>query len=290
VIIAVINNKGGTGKTTTSVSLGAAFAELGYNVLVVDMDPQSSASIYLGATSGTLFPSVSNIIFDGMRVKSAIRRSSTPGMDFLTADPSLYEIDSVLADELGRENRLRAALDAVGDDYDFIICDCPPSFSLISVNVLVAADAYILPVTPDYLALEDVSRMIDMVEKLRDNMAVAIDAELLGIVVTMAPTGRPLFSSEARLARDNIRELRDYYQDDVCSTEIRMDVKLAESPAYGATIFGTAPSSRGAKEYRALAEELIQRCGILKLRAESRRMARLRRQARGAISSIHLKE
>lgn len=288
-IIAVINNKGGTGKTTTSVNLGAALAELGYNVLVVDTDPQSSASIHLGATPDTLLPSVSNVIFDGMRVKSAIRTSSTPGMHFLTADPSLYEIDRVLADELGRDNRLRAALDAVDDDYDFIICDCPPSFSLISVNALVAADAYILPVTPDYLALEDVTRMIEMVEKLRENMTVAIDAELLGIVVTMTPTGRPLFSSEARLARDNIRELRSYYQDDVCSTEIRMDVKLAESPAYGATVFGTAPSSRGAKEYRALAGELIQRCGILKLRAESRRIARLRRQARGATRPIHLK-
>jgi len=275
VIIAVMNNKGGTGKTTTAVNLGAAFAELGHRVLVVDLDPQASASIYLGATSGTLLPSVSNVLFDGMSIKSAIRTSSTPNLHLLTADPELYNTDLILSDLPGRESHLKAALEAVEADYDFIICDCPPSFSMVSVNALVAADAYIVPVTPDYLALGDVNSMMGVVEEIRKNMGSA--AELLGIVLTMTPTGSTVFRSKTRIARNNIRDLRKNYGENVFSTEIRTDTKLAEAPAYGTTIFGTAPSSRGAKEYKALAEELIQRCGILKLKAESRRIARLQK-------------
>lgn len=277
-IIAVINNKGGTGKTTTSVNLGAAFAELGYNVLLVDLDPQASASISLGATFATLSPSVSNVLFDDLWIKSAIRSTQMPGLSLLTADVELYNRDLNLANVSGRENRLRVVLDTVADQYDFIVCDCPPSFSMVSISALVAADAYVVPVTPDYLALQDLACITGMVEELRSSMS--IDAELLGIVVTKTPNARSFLNSRARLARENISELRKRYEDDVFTTEIATDRKLAEAPAYGSTVFGNAKSSRGAKQYLALAEELTQRCGILKLKAESRRLARMRRKER----------
>lgn len=275
-VITVINNKGGTGKTTTTVSLAGAFAKLGYHSLVIDLDPQASASISLGATSATLSPSISNVFFDEMSIKSAIRSSATPGVDLLTADEELYNTDVVFADASGREHLLRTAIDLVEDNYDFIICDCPPSFSMISINALVAADAYIVPVTPDYLALEDLNCIMGMVDQLKEN--VTIDAELLGILVTKTPHIHSIINPRARVAKNNIGQLRKCYSDDVFSVEIDTDVKLAEAPAYGTTVFSTAPSSRGAKQYMAAATELVKRCGVLKLQAESKRIARMRSQ------------
>jgi len=268
-IIAVINNKGGTGKTTTSVNLAGAFASLGYDILVVDLDPQASASISLGSTMNMLLPSVANVLFDGIQTESAIRKTSTPGIDLLTADPELIHTDLTVADVPGRDGLLKSALSEVREDYDFIICDCPPSFSMVSVNALVAADAYVIPVTPDYLALEDLGCMMGIVNDLRNKTD--IGAELLGIVVTMTPNIPSFLSSNARLARNNIGELRHHFGDDVFTTEIKMDSKLADAPAYGTTVFGAAPSSQGAKQYMALAEELIERHRIIKRKTRERR-------------------
>jgi len=282
-IIAVINNKGGTGKTTTAVNLGGAFAKLGYNALVVDLDPQASASLFLGTNSNESSPSMSKVLFNDVSIKSAVRSSSMPGLDFMTADPELYNADLIWSDVSGRERKLTTALESIKVDYDFILCDCPPSFSTISVNALVAADAYIIPVTPDYLVLEDLSCMIGLVEELRDNMP--IEVELLGIVLTMTPTTSPLLSSKARLARSNIDILRKHFDENVVSTEIKMNTKLAEAPAHGTTVFGSARSSQAAKQYLKLAEELIQRCGMLTLKATSRRTAKLKGQERNELGA-----
>jgi chromosome partitioning protein len=268
-IIAVINNKGGTGKTTTSVNLAGALAELGHRTLVIDLDPQASASISLGATPTTLVPSVSSVLFDGMRMKSAIRRSPNPKVDFVTSDMELIHSDVMLADLPGREGQLRDALKGVDEDYDFILCDCPPYFSMVSVNAMVAADAFVIPVTADYLTLSDLGRMLDVVEELRQNMS--IEAELLGIILTMTPKRPPFLSSSVSRVWSSIRELHKHYGDDVFATHIDRDPKLASAPAYGNTIFGTAHSSRGAKQYLTLARELLDRCSALKLNGNGRR-------------------
>ena len=270
-IIAVINNKGGTGKTTTSVNLAGALTELGYRTLVIDLDPQASASLSLGASPTSLAPSVCSVLFDGMGMKSAIRRSPTPRMDFVTADIELIHCDVMLADLPGREKQLTEALKGVKEDYDFILCDCPPYFSMVSVNALVAADAFVIPVTADYLTLSDLGRMMDIVKELRQNMS--IDAELLGIILTMTPKRPPFLASSVSRVWNNIRELHRHYGDDVFATHIDRDPKLASAPVYGKTVFGTALSSRGAKQYLTLARELIDRCDILKLRGNGRRPA-----------------
>ena len=274
-IVAVINNKGGTGKTTTSVNLAGAFAELGYSVLLVDLDPQASASIFLGATLRTLEPSVASVLFRGLAVESAIRKTATAGVDLLTADKELIHADMMLSDTEGREGLLDAALEAVRQDYDFIVCDCPPSFSVMSVNALVAAEAYIIPVTPDYLVMEDLSCIMGMVEDLRRR--VELKTELMGILVTMAPTTSTLFSSGARTAKSNIDDLRRCFGRDVLVTQIGVDRRLAEAPAYGSTVFGTARSCRGAKQHMQLAEELIQRHPIVRRKALARRGLQLGR-------------
>ncbi len=251
--IAIINNKGGTGKTTTCVNLSAAFANLGYQVLLVDLDSQASASLSLGVEYDNLSPSAADVLFDEMSVKSAIRPSSAERLDLLTGGMELADSDLILADVPGWENRLTGCLEPVRQNYDFIFIDCPPSLSMLSINALVAADGYIVPVTTEYLALEGLVSLMRAVEEVKYGME--IDPRLLGIVLTMV-------NPSLKSTREITRLVQEHYGQDVFKTEIRRNVRLSEAPSYGRSIFHYDPRSCGAMDYTRLADEVIERCGI----------------------------
>lgn len=252
-IISVINNKGGTGKTTTCVNLSAALAHSGYRILLVDMDSQASASLSLGIHRGKLSPSTAEVLFGKIGVKEAIRPSTMPRVDLLTGDMALANADLSLADVPGRERRLTESLASVKRDYDFIICDCAPSLSMLAVNALVAADRYMVTVTPEYLALEGLVSLMKAVEILKTGMN--IPTKMLGILFTLVNPG-------LKISKSIMGIVREHYGKEVFITEIRRDVKLTESPSFSRSIFEHAPKSRGAEAYAGLAEEVVARCGM----------------------------
>lgn len=252
-IISIINNKGGTGKTTTCINLAAALARSGHRILVVDMDCQASASLSLGIGQGELAPSSAGVLFGKIHMAEAIRATTIPEVDLVTGDMALANTDLVLANVPGRERRLADSLAPFLNSYDFILCDCAPSLSMLAVNALVAADGYVVPVTPEYLALEGLVSLMKAVTKLRNGMNIQTD--LLGILFTLVNPG-------LKISRKIIHLVREHYGEEVFKTEIRRDVKLTESPSFSRSIFEYAPGSRGATAYAELAEELVKRCGI----------------------------
>lgn len=249
-IIAIINNKGGTGKTTTCIHLAAALGARKKRVLVADLDPQASASMALGLEWRALSPSWVDVLFDDLPPADAVRRGVLPGVDLLPAEMELASFDLAMADAEDRERRIRDRMAPLSSEYDLILCDCPPAMSLLSVNALTAADGFIVPVTPEYLALEGLVSLMDAVDRMR--AGIGLGAEFIGIVFTMA--GRSLKSG-----RDIMALVREHYGPLVFDTEIPRNIKLVEAPAFGESVFDTAPKSAGANAYRALAEEFSAR-------------------------------
>ncbi len=250
-IITVINNKGGTGKTTTSINLSAALAKAGSNILVVDMDSQASASLSLGISKSDLSPSTADVLFKKKEITEVIRSTAVTGLDIVTGEMALANTDLILANAAGREQRLSQGLMPVQDQYDFIICDCAPSLSMLAVNALWAADRYLVPVAPEYLALEGLVSLMKAVTQMKTGMN--IHAQLLGILFTMV-------NPRLKISRNIIQLVRQHYGKEVFNSQIRRDVKLAESPSFSLSIFEYAPKSRGAMSYAALADEVLKRC------------------------------
>jgi len=251
-IIIIVNNKGGTGKTTTTVNLSAALANSGYRVLMIDLDSQSSASVSLGIPWNKLAPSIADVLYKKIAVHQAIRRSIMPGLDIITSDIELANCDIILSEVVGRENRLKECLDAVTPYYDFVLCDCPPSISLLSVTALVAADQFIVPVTPEYLALEGLISWMNVVKRVEKGIGTR--TKLMGILLTLV---NPNLGDTKKIS--NL--IRDHYGKSVFETEILKDGLLTQAPSQGKSILEYAPSSSGAKTYSNLANEVIQRAG-----------------------------
>ena len=250
-IIALVNNKGGVGKTTSAVNLAAGLIAAGKKkVLLVDLDAQGSASLSLGLTRADLLPGSAEVILDGHPIREAIRPTSVKGLDILPGSMALASADLSLSVVKGREVVLKNALTPIRGDYDFTVLDCPPSLGLLTVNALTAADFFIVPVTPDYLSLEGLVNLLDAVERIKKGIGKA--AGLLGILLTLA-------DYRLNVTEEIGQMIRGYYGRLVFKAEIRGNVRLKEAPSFGKTIFDYDNGSAGAEAYRQLTKEVLKR-------------------------------
>ena len=249
--VAVVNNKGGVGKTTSAVNLAAGIAAGKRRILLADLDAQGSASLSLGLTRADLTPGTAEVILDGLPIRDAIRPSSIKGLDILPGSMTLASADLALSVVKGREVVLKNALTPILGDYDFAVLDCPPSLGLLTVNALIAADFFIIPLTPDYLSLEGLVNFLDAVEKIRTGIGGKVAAPL-GILLTLA-------DYRLNVTEEIGRMIRGHYGRLVFKTEIRGNVRLKEAPSFGKSIFDYDNGSAGAEAYRELTKEVLHR-------------------------------
>lgn len=258
-ILAVLNNKGGVGKTTTAVNLAAGLARRGQRTLLVDLDGQGSAALSLGIPRDHLDPGTAALLLEDAPLVAVTRPTAVPGLEVIAGSLSLADADMALADVEGREHRLRDALAGAGrgpDAYPHVILDCPPGLGIVTVNALVAADRFLVPVHLEYLALEGLVGLLQAVEQVEQGIGSpeTPTAQLLGIVLTRV-------DYRAKAAQGIAELLREHYADQVFATEVKLNTRLAEAPGFGQTIYEYAPTSSGAVAYNQLTAEYLRRTG-----------------------------
>jgi chromosome partitioning protein len=250
-VLAFANQKGGVGKTTTVISLGAAMTEQGSRVLLVDMDPQGSLGVGLGLEPHELETTIYNLLMqDGSHPDDVIVESGIAGLHVLPANIDLAAAELALVQEVAREQALRRVIDRVRYRYDFILIDCPPSLGLLTVNGLTAADSVIVPLECEYFALRGMSLLMDTIDKVRNRLNPELALE--GIVAT-------IFDGRTLHAREVLDRVRDAFGDMVFKTTINKTIRFAEAPVVGESILTYAPRSKGSDAYRDLAREVLSR-------------------------------
>lgn len=248
-IIAITNQKGGVGKTTTSVNLSACLAYLGKKVLLIDIDPQGNATSGIGINKGETQHCVYDVLIDDESLENVIQQTKVENLDAVPATISLAGAEVELVSTISREVRLKHAIENVKEKYDYIIIDCPPSLGLLTINALTASDAVIIPVQCEFYALEGLSQLLSTVRLVQKhlNQELYID----GVVLTM-------LDARTNLGIQVIEEVKKYFQDKVFKSIIPRNVRLSEAPSHGEPIIIYDPKSRGAEIYLELAREVIK--------------------------------
>jgi chromosome partitioning protein len=245
--MAIANQKGGVGKTTTAVNLGACLATLGYRVLVCDLDPQGNASTGLGLNPSNLSASMYDVILNDLPIEDCIEPSSVRNLFVAPASLDLAGAEIELVPAFSRELRLKRALEAVHDQFDFVLIDCPPSLGLLTVNGLAAATEVVVPIQCEYYALEGVGQLLRNVSLVQRNLNPTLEVSAVILV---------MYDARTKLSEQVVLEVRKHFGDTVCRHIVPRTVRLSEAPSFGQPIIAFDPSSRGAIAYRELAKEI----------------------------------
>ena len=253
-IFCIANQKGGVGKTTTTINLGAGLSRIGQRVLVVDLDPQGNATMGSGVDKRALELSVYDVLLENASIAEARQRSEKAGYDVLGANRELAgaEVELVKLDR--RDRRLKRALDAVRDDYDFVLVDCPPSLSLLTLNGLCSAHGVVVPMQCEYFALEGLSDLVNTIKQVHANLNP--DLQIIGLL-------RVMFDARITLQQQVSEQLKTHFGEKVFNTVIPRNVRLAEAPSYGLPGVVFDPASKGAQAYVEFATEMVQRLATL---------------------------
>lgn len=247
-VIAICNQKGGTGKTTTSVNLSVYLAMDGHRVLLIDSDPQGNSTSGLGVDKNSLEKSLYSVLMSGLEIKEAIQDTGIENLKLIPSNIDLIGAEVELIDEPDREKRLRHALEKVESEFDFVIIDCPPSLGIITLNALVAATSVLIPVQCEYYALEGLGQLTKTINLIKENLNPELKIE--GVLLTMA-------DFRTNLTTEVINETKNFFQDKVFETIIPRSIRLSEAPGFGKSIFQYDKNSIGAQKYDALAKEVL---------------------------------
>ena len=249
-VIAVANQKGGVGKTTTAINLSASLAANDLRILLIDSDPQGNATTGLGVSKTDGRPTLYQVLLGEQDLNSAIVSTAFEGLDIIPSDKNLVAANLELIDLDNRESRLRDRLAQARDHYHYVLIDCPPALDLLTVNAMVAADSVLIPIQCEFFALEGISQLMDTIERVRSSFGTTLDVE--GVLLTM-------YDDRMNLTRQVEQDLREFFEQGVFRTVIPRSVRLAEAPSFGKPILAYDVRSRGAESYIQLAKEILAR-------------------------------
>jgi chromosome partitioning protein len=262
-IIAITNQKGGVGKTTTAINLGASFGVLEYKTLIVDADPQANATSGVGFDPREVESSIYDCLINEADPRDVVIETENPNLDLIPAHIDLVGAELELINESNREHRLKMALEKIKDDYDFIIIDCSPSLGLITVNALTAADSVLVPVQCEYFALEGLGKLLNTIKIVQSRLNKELDME--GIVLTM-------YDTRLRLANQVVDEVKTHFQDLVFNTIIHRNTRLGEAPSFGETIIMHDATCKGSINYLNFAREILQKNDLTKMKNKDKQL------------------